>query len=173
VNGLSYLNLEGVDKAKYAIHLLKELGIPFLLIADKDFFVPYLEGEHDQSIGVSGFPVYKEEFKDEELVRQLIGDANERSKILNCVNNNHTEMLNILEPHGVISMRYSLDLDLVAIEKAREKYYHLLEISDADRVPSELTKKEERSKRSQESLKFLSTLRQKTGLIRSQGLERY
>jgi predicted ATP-dependent endonuclease of OLD family len=141
VNGLSYLNLEGVDKAKYAIHLLKELGIPFLLIVDKDFFVPYLEGEYDQSLAVSGFPVYKENFKDEELIRQLIGDANDRSEILNCVNNNHTEMLNILEPHGVISMRYSLDLDLVAIEKAQEKYYHLLEINDADRVPSELTKK--------------------------------
>jgi hypothetical protein len=141
VNGLSYLNLEGVDKAKYAIHLLKELGIPFLLIVDKDFFVPYIEGEYDQSIGPSGFPIYKEEYKDEDLVKQLIGDANQRSNILSCVNNNHTKMLNLLEPHGIISMRYSLDLDLVAIEKAQEKYYHLLTINDADRVPSALTEK--------------------------------
>ena len=141
VNGLSYLNLEGVDKAKYAIHLLKELGIPFLLIVDKDFFVPYLQGEYEQSIGASGFPIYKEEYKDEDLVKQLVGDANSRSDILKCVNKNHTLMLNLLEPHGVISMRYSLDLDLVAIEKAQEKYYHLLTINDADRIPSALTSK--------------------------------
>ena len=141
INGLSYLNLDGVDKAKYTIHLLTELGIPFLLIVDKDFFVPYLNGEYDQSLGTSGFPVYKEEFKDEELVKKLVGDSSTRRKILNCVNTNHTEMLNLLEPHGVISMRFSLDLDLVAIEKAQEKYYHLLSIVDADRKPSSLTSK--------------------------------
>lgn len=141
VNGLSYLNLEGVDKAKYTIHLLKELNIPFLLIVDKDFFVPYLNDEYAQSIGVSGFPVYKEEYKDESLVKQLVSDSASRSNILKCVNNNHTEMLNLLEPHGVISMRYSLDLDLVAIEKAQDKYYHLLTINDADRTPSALTSK--------------------------------
>lgn len=141
VNGLSYLNLDGVDKAKYTIYLLKELEIPFLLIVDKDFFVPYLEGDYELSIGASGFPVYKEEYKNEELIKQLVSDAASRTQILKCVNNNHTEMLNLLEPHGVISMRYSLDLDLVAIERAQEKYYHLLNINEVDRVPSELTSK--------------------------------
>jgi putative ATP-dependent endonuclease of OLD family len=140
-NGLCYLNLNGVDKAKYAIHLLKELNIPFLLIVDKDFFVPYLEGEYDQSLGTSGFPTYKEEFKDEELIKQLIRDSGTRSEILKCVNTNHTRMLDLLEPHGVVSMRFSLDLDLVAIKKAQEKYYGLLNIVDAEQTPSSLTTK--------------------------------
>jgi len=141
INGLSYLNLDGVDKAKYAIHLLKELEIPFLLIVDKDFFVPYRNGSYDNSLNVSGFPTYKEEFKDEELIKELVGDARVRAKILRNVNSNHTEMLNELEPFGVISMRFSLDLDLVAIEKAQEKYYILLNILESEKTPLSLTSK--------------------------------
>lgn len=141
INGLSYLNLDGVDKAKYTIHLFKELDIPFFLIVDKDFFFPYLNGEYDNSLGASGFPIYKEEFKDEDLVKHLVGDARTRQSVLQHVNTNHTEMLNILEPYGVVSMRYSLDLDLVAIERAQEKYYHLLNILNADRAPIALTTK--------------------------------
>lgn len=140
-NGLSYLNLDGVDKAKYTIHLFKELDIPFFLIVDKDFFFPYLNGDYDNSLGASGFPVYKEEFKDEELIKHLISDARARQAMLQHVNTNHTEMLNVLEPFGVVSMRYSLDLDLVAIERAQEKYYHLLNILNAERSPMALTTK--------------------------------
>lgn len=140
-NGLSYLNLDGVDKAKYTVHLFKELGIPFFLIVDKDFFFPYLNGEYENSLGASGFPIYKEEFKDEDLVKHLVGEARARQSMLQHVNTNHTEMLNILEPYGVVSMRYSLDLDLVAIERAQDKYYHLLNILNADRTPMALTTK--------------------------------
>lgn len=161
VNGLSYLNLDGVDKAKYTIYLLKELGIPFLLIVDKDFFVPYVEGGYDQSLGASGFPAYKEEYKDEELIKQLVSDSVNRAEILKCVNKNHTEMLNLLEPYGVISMRFSLDLDLVAIERAQDKYYHLLDINNVDRVPSALTSKRKAIKKIQRVIEVFDHLETK------------
>jgi len=141
INGLSYLNLEGVDKAKYTVYLLKELGISFVLIVDKDFFVPYLNGSYDESLNNTGFPLYKEEYKDEILMKKLIGDGKIRDNILKNVNNNHTEMLNALEPYGIISMRYSLDLDLVAIERAQQKYYTLLNILGTDQTTASLTSK--------------------------------
>lgn len=53
----------------------------------------------------------------------------------------NTGMLNDLEPYGVISMRYSLDLDLVAIEKSQVKYYALLNILRAEQTIQSLTSK--------------------------------
>jgi len=138
-NGLSYLNLEGVDKAKYTIHLLNELDIPFLIILDKDFFVPYLNDDYAISLNNQGFPQYKEEYKDEGLVKKLVPSEADRLEILSKVNSNHTAVLNILEKHNVISMRYSLDLDLVAVNKAQQTYYDLLKLPAVKRNVQELT----------------------------------
>jgi putative ATP-dependent endonuclease of OLD family len=79
MNGLSYLNLEGVDKAKYAIHLLSELEIPYLLIVDKDFFTPYLNDTFEDSLGINGLPLYKKQFKNEELIKSIITNEQDRS----------------------------------------------------------------------------------------------
>jgi putative ATP-dependent endonuclease of OLD family len=138
-NGLSYLNLEGVDKAKYTIHLLNELKIPFLIILDKDFFVAYLHDKYADSLNNQGFPQYKNEYKDEELVKTLIPNENDRREVLSKINSNHTTVLNVLEKHNVISMRYSLDLDLVAVRSAQEKYYELLMLPAEKRNVLELT----------------------------------
>lgn len=146
-NGLSYLNLEGVDKAKYTVYLLKELDIPFLLIVDKDFFVPYVNGAFDSSLNSQGFPTYKPEYKDLDLIKVLIKDTRARDKVLSSVNNNHTEMLNCLEKHDVISMRYSLDLDLVATTKGQEKFYHLLDVPESERNTATLTSKKKAIKK--------------------------
>ncbi len=139
VNGLSYLNLEGVQKAKYAVHLLNELGIPYLLIIDKDFFVDYLNDRFDSSLDAQGLPQYKSNFKDIELVKVLVPESQTRDDLLNAMNTNHTEVLNILEPYEIVCMRYSLDIDLIAIERARHKYYQLLTIPAADRNIGSLT----------------------------------
>ncbi|TMP31199.1 ATP-dependent nuclease [Pseudoalteromonas rubra] len=138
-NGLSYLNLEGVDKAKYTIHLLNELEIPFLIILDKDFFVSYLNDDYASSLNTQGFPQYKTEYKDEELIKVLIPNENDRNDVLSKINTNHTAVLNTLEKHNVISMRYSLDLDLVAVRTAQEKYYDLLRLPQDKRNVQELT----------------------------------
>lgn len=139
VNGLSYLNLDGVDKAKYAIHLLNELQIPYMLVVDKDFFCPYLNDKIRESRAANGFPIYREAFKDESLLRQVVTSSEDRVQLLSLVNSNHTAMLNLLEDYGVISMRYNLELDLVAIESAREVYYELLNLPQAERTSTHLS----------------------------------
>lgn len=138
VNGLSYLNLDGVDKAKYAIHLLNELQIPYMLVVDKDFFCPYQNDKLADSRGTNGFPIYRETFKDENLLRQVITNADDRANLLGLVNSNHTAMLNLLEEYGVISMRYNLELDLVAVDSARQAYFDLIGLPEAQRTSSHL-----------------------------------
>lgn len=139
VNGLSYLNLEGVDKAKYTIYLLKELDIPFLLIVDKDFFFPYLNDEYSASLNPQGFPQYKAEYKDEGLIKDIIHSATDRASLVRNPNTNHTGILNLLENHNIVSMRWSLDLDLVAIASAREEYFRILRTPEAEQRSINLT----------------------------------
>ncbi len=117
--GFSLLyHLEGVDKAKYVVRLLRDLEIPFLLIVDKDFIAPYLNSEFDSSLGNDGFPLYSEEFKNPEIMDVLVEDSADRSKILDCINSNYTTIMNILDNYPIFCMRYSLDLDLAAVASA-------------------------------------------------------
>ncbi|MFZ1292077.1 MAG: AAA family ATPase, partial [Melioribacteraceae bacterium] len=147
VNGLTYLNLEGVDKAKYAIYLLKELEIPFLLIVDKDFFADYINDKYETSLDNIGFPNYKSNFKDSKLISTLVPDIENRKSILSMINTNHTGMLNILEKYNIVSMRFSTELDLIAISSGQEKYYELLNFPEHERTPINLTLKKEAIKR--------------------------
>jgi putative ATP-dependent endonuclease of OLD family len=139
MNGLSYLNLEGVDKAKYAIHLLSELEIPYLLIVDKDFFTPYLNDTFEDSLGVNGLPLYKKRYKNEELIKAIITNEQDRDLIIKEINSNHTKILDTLEPYNIISMRYSLDLDLVAVSKGEQKYYEVMKLPVSSRTVKELS----------------------------------
>nr|WP_010130189.1 AAA family ATPase [Microbulbifer agarilyticus] len=158
VNGLSYLNLEGVDKAKYTIYLLKELDIPFSLIVDKDFFFPYANDDYASSLNPKGFPQYKAEYKDEDLVKDIIPSATDREKLLRNPNVNHTEKLNLLESHNIVSMRWSLDLDLVAINGAREEYFRILRTPLADQTSQYLTAQRKAIKKIDRILRVFGSL---------------
>lgn len=158
VNGLSYLNLEGVDKAKYTIYLLKELDIPFLLIVDKDFFFPYVNDDYASSLNPQGFPQYKAEFKDEGLVKDIIPSATDRGSLVRNPNVNHTGILNLLETHNIVSMRWSLDLDLVAIKGAREEYFRILRTPPADQTSQYLTAQRKAIKKIDRILRVFGSL---------------
>ncbi|MBZ0183629.1 MAG: AAA family ATPase [Melioribacteraceae bacterium] len=158
VNGLAYLNLEGVDKAKYTIYLLKELDIPFFLVVDKDFFAHYSNHEYENSLDSMGFPLYKSEFKNEELVKTLISNNEKRVKILEYINTNHTALLDLLEEYNIVSMRYSLDLDLAATTLGQQKYYELLNIPLSERSTQELTQKRKALKKIDRILTIIDSI---------------
>ncbi len=158
VNGLSYLNLEGVDKAKYTVYLLKELDIPYFLIVDKDFFFPYLNDDYLTSLSPQGFPLYRNEYKDEDLVRDIITNASDRSLLVRDPNTNHTGKLNILERYNVVSMRWSLDLDLVAIDGARNEYFEILRTPVPQQTSIELTTKRKAIKKIDRILRVFESI---------------
>lgn len=136
VNGLTYLSLDGVDNSIYAFALLNELEIPYVLVVDKDFFFAYQNEKLEDSRDNFGFPLFKQTLKNEELLKYVVSEKSDRSEICSFANTNHTAMLDILEKYDVISMRYSLDIDLVASASGRECLYNILNLSPNERNTS-------------------------------------
>lgn len=124
--GVSIINLEGVTNLTYPYYLLKYLGIPYFIILDKDFFIPYLHGELDKSRNENGFPKYKYEYKNTALIEELIPKEQDRAKLLNFFRTNHSKAMDLLEKYNIISMNYCLEIDLVASGTATRVYYDKL-----------------------------------------------
>jgi putative ATP-dependent endonuclease of OLD family len=59
--------------------------------------------------------------------------------IIKEINSNHTKILDTLEPYNIISMRFSLDLDLVAVSKGEQKYYEVMKLPVLSRTVKDLS----------------------------------
>jgi len=128
--GINILDLGGVLNIKYPYYLLKYLKIPFFIIVDKDFFIPYENDKLDDSRYRSGFPKYKLKYKDESFIDELIPNVSDKGKLLSLFNKNHSKAMDILEKYDMISFKYSLEIDLIASNIAREIYFNILDISE-------------------------------------------
>lgn len=120
LKGCSIINLDGVKNLKYPLLLLKELRIPYLVILDKDFFFPYLNNELSSSRDNFGFPLYKPTYYTKSDIDILLHDENEKEVIRQSFIANHTATLDMLERYNVISMRYTLETDLLKSARAVE-----------------------------------------------------
>lgn len=128
IYGISIINLEGIGNIKYPYYLIKYLKIPYLMIVDKDFFIPYINGDLKNSRSDSGFPKYKYEFNDESFIEELIPQKSDRSRLLKLLKKNHSKALDILEKYNIICFRFSLEIDLISSSKASIKYFELLDV---------------------------------------------
>lgn len=136
---VSILNLDGISNLKYPIHLIKDLDIPYILIVDKDFFVSYANGDIEDSRYSNGFPKYSyESFQNDSLIQSLIPNENDRSQLKVLLKENHSRALDLLEKYSIISMKYSLEVDLIASDIASEHFYDLLRIAGDSRNKLEL-----------------------------------
>lgn len=138
VNGVSLINLEGIGNLKYPYFLAKELQIPIFIILDKDYFLPYLNGELDKSRDSHGFPKYRYEFKKTCLVRDFVGSHAEATMLLNLLKKNHSKALNLLVRYNVICFNYSLEIDLISSKDGARLYYERLKVGQASRNSREL-----------------------------------
>lgn len=128
--GISLVNIDGVKNLSYPFHIVKELGIPYLAILDKDYFVPYLNGDLKSSRDNQGLPKYKYEYKSDIILEDLISSSRDRDTILGLLKSNHTKALDKLESHNVICMNYNLEMDLLCSNKAVEVMSGILGLSD-------------------------------------------
>lgn len=131
--GISILPLDSVDNLKYPYLLLKALEIPTLAIVDKDYFLDYLNDDWEQSLDNFGYPKYKNEYSTGCLIHDMIPTQRERAHLLTALLENHTGALNILERHSIVSMKHSLEVDIVATRQGREAYYEILHIPENKR----------------------------------------
>ncbi len=126
LNGVSILNLEGINNLSYPVYLLRALKIPHFIIVDKDFFIPYLNVDLEKSRNESGFPKYKLEYKNTHLIKDLIPKQVDRDRLLSLFGSNHSKVMDLLEKYNMLSMTYCLEMDLVASRTATKVYYQIL-----------------------------------------------
>lgn len=126
--GVAVVCVDGVTSLPHVYHLLKALKISFATIVDKDFFVPYLNQQLDESRDARGFPKYKKEYKNEILLPAMIPDSSERLDLLRLLNNNHSRAMDILERHNIFCFKWSMEIDLINSSRAREMLYTSLNI---------------------------------------------
>ena len=125
-NGISILILEGVNNLNYPYSLVKDLEMEYLIIVDKDFFLPYKNDSLDKSRNGKGFPLYKYEFKSENegLIRRLgLEPATpDGVSLLNNFQKKNTEALKLLIKYHIICFRWSLEVDLCHSAPALEEF---------------------------------------------------
>lgn len=138
--GISIINIDGVKNLKYPFYLIKELKIDYLIILDKDFFVPYSHDKLKNSRNNNGFPKYKNEYKTDRMsiIKDLISYTNDRSILLDNFAENHTKALDLLIKYKIICFRYSLEMDLVCSETARNIYYEICDVPQSKKSTQEL-----------------------------------
>jgi len=135
---VSILELGGVDSIKYPYHLLKTLAIPHFIIVDKDYFVPYANGDLDNSRYNSGFPKYKYEYKDTCLIEELIPSKADRDEFLKLLQQNHAKAMDLACKYNFLCLNYCLEIDLVASNTARTLYYQILNVPPNKRNTKDL-----------------------------------
>src|SRR5690606_18149639 len=74
----------------------------------------------------NGFPKYKLEYQNNNLIEDLIHKESDRDKLLTLFGKNHSEVMNTLEKYSVLSMSYCLEIDLVASKSACNIFYQVL-----------------------------------------------
>lgn len=135
---VSILNLNGIDNLKYPFYLLKELKLPYFIILDKDYFLPYANDELEKSRYESGFPKYRFEYQQDCLVSDLIPSRTDRQQLIKLFQSNHSRALDLLEKHNIVCMKYSLEIDLVASKTASGIFFDRLNVPQDSRTSKEL-----------------------------------
>lgn len=140
LEGISILMLNGVQDLKYPYYLLKHLQIPYLLVVDKDFFLPYILDNKENSRSPTGFFKYKNEYQKVNLplIKELIHDTTDRNRLLDFLQNNHTSALDILEKYRIVCMRFTLEMDLISTTTACQIYYKMFNIKEEEQSESNL-----------------------------------
>lgn len=136
--GVSIVELDGIKNLKYAFHLLKELEIPKTLIVDKDFFFEYQNGDKEKSRYQFGFFNYRNDFRNEPLIQEIIKDKSAKNQLEALLTNNHSKALDILEKFEMISFKYNLEMDLIASKVAQDILYNEFNIDPTKRNTFEI-----------------------------------
>ncbi|MCX7546294.1 ATP-dependent nuclease [Marinicella gelatinilytica] len=132
--GISLINFDGVKNLPYPFHIIKELDLPYMVILDKDYFLPYQNDDLHSSRDNQGLPKYKSEFKGDILLNDFVGTNRNQQRLLTNFRNSHTKAMNQLLERGVLCMKYCLEMDLLGSSKAVESMCDQLNIYGSNRT---------------------------------------
>lgn len=126
---LSIVSLGGIKNLQYPFFLLKDLGIPFYAIVDKDCFVPYLNDDLENSRNSSTFlPEYKDERKKDSVMDFVFGSVEKCDGLLRSIRESYSKFFNYVKEEGFLPMKYCLEMDLVDNQRSRALLFNQLNI---------------------------------------------
>jgi len=85
-----------------------------------------------------GFPRYRKVFKADTLLELMIPDVTERDNLLHLFHANHSRAMDILEKANVFCFKWSLEIDLVNSNIARDLLFNQMNIPAAARTTNTL-----------------------------------
>lgn len=162
--GMSVVALDGVDQIPHMFHILRELGIASAFIVDKDYFLPYKNGERKASQDSKGYPQYKPEAKSGSLLRVLFPKVADQSKVVAQLAGNHQQAMATLREVGFFCFRYAIEVDLVVAQETRNRLFDRLKVPAADRTEAHLLIEKAKAIKRQEALLPVLTALKPTSL---------
>lgn len=150
--GMSLVALDGVEQIPHMFHILRELGIACAFVVDKDYFLPYKNGDRSSSLDSRGYPQYKREAKSSSLLTTLFPKVSDQENLVGHLAENHYKAMAMLRSVGFFCFRYAIEVDLVAAREARAQFFEHLGVPEADRVEAQLLKQRAKVIKKQEVL---------------------
>ena len=158
--GMSVVALDGVDQIPHMFHILRELGIASAFVVDKDYFLPYKNGDRKTSLDSRGYPQYKAVAKTASLLSELFPKASDHSRVVAQLAGNHQHAMASLREVGFFCFRYAMEIDLVAAQETRRRLFVRLNVPRADQTELHLlTEKAKAIKRQEALLPVLARLK--------------
>lgn len=150
--GMSVVAVDGVGQIPHMFHILRELGIPSAFVVDKDYFLPYKNGERKTSLDSKGYPQYRAEAKPTSLLSALFPKAADQNKVVAQLAGNHQQAMASLRQVGFFCFRYAMEVDLVVSQELRTRLFDRLNVPLADRSEEHLLKTKASAIKRQETL---------------------
>lgn len=144
---ISFLDAGGVENLKYPYYLLKEIGIPFMTVVDRDFFFPYV---NDNTLTLSrvsstGLPIYSNTLKSNDVINDIFKTQTLKQKLVDNHMIGYRKFFDFIKSHRILSMNYCLEMDLTCSAKARNEYYSMLNVLPVNQTQKFLLEKNDKS----------------------------
>jgi hypothetical protein len=157
--GMSILTVDGVASLPHMFHLLQALSIPAAFVVDKDYFVPYRNGNvRANSLDGNGYPTYAASARRGTLLFDLFPREKDRGRVVAALVNNHTQAMDLLQQVRFFCFRFALEVDLVAARATRERLYELARIPETARTERALLGRKDALKDQSTLLRSMSGL---------------
>ncbi|GAA1904593.1 ATP-dependent nuclease [Lapillicoccus jejuensis] len=136
--GISVVPLDGVTSIDYMFHLLRGLQIEAAFVVDRDYFLPYKNGERKNSLDSRGFPQFGSTLQAGCLLKEVLPKGNLGKKIIDDLSAHPSDAMRALIPLGFFSFMWSLEVDLVNASTPRTRMLDQLGVPEADRSTKKL-----------------------------------
>lgn len=137
--GISVVPLDGVKgSVDYMFHLLRGLQIEAAFVVDRDYFLPYKNGDRKASLDSRGFPQYGVTAQPGCLLTEVLPKESARKKLIADLVSHPSEAMKELIPLGFFCFMWALEIDLVNAATTRDRMFDQLNVPQDQRSTKDL-----------------------------------